>query len=219
MKGTLMALGLMLLLAACDDPRQLATQDLPWVVESLADGGSRVFGVTLGESDLRTVAQTFRALPEIALFREADGGLYLEAYFGRITLGVLEARVIARLAADEAQLAAMADRAPNSEPMPSGARKLGLTEADIRSVYDLPVGALTYIPTAQYDAAIVEQRFGPPAETLRLNNTQTYWLYPDKGLALLLGEEEREVLEYVPPRDFPALRERLQQTVAGDTAA
>ncbi|HDP89780.1 MAG TPA: hypothetical protein ENN42_07485 [Thioalkalivibrio sp.] len=213
MKGALLALALILALAGCDDPRTIDVADLPWAVEALPDGSSRVFGVTLGESTLRTVAQTFRSMPEIAMFHEADGTLYLEAYFGRITLGVLEARVVAQVVIDDEHLAAMAARAPSNEPMPSGARKLGLTEADIRAVYDLPVRALTYIPTAQYDAQIVEQRFGTPAEILPLNTTQSYWLYPDKGLALLLGEDEREVLEYVPPREFPALRARLERTV------
>lgn len=217
MKRTIILLALILIIATAlwlsltDTARQVEVSDLPWQVEVLPDGTSRVFGIHLGRSSLKDVSQAFEAIPELAVFQESDGALRLEAYFGRIRLGVFEARVVAHVASDAETLAAIADRAPSSEPMPSGARKLGLTEADIAAVYTLPVDALTYIPSAQYDAEIVAQRFGEPAEIRPISDTQQYWLFPGLGLALLLGEEEKEVLEYVPPRDFDALVARLPQ--------
>lgn len=217
MKRTIILLAVILIIAAAlwlsytDTARQVEVTDLPWQVEVLPDGTSRVFGIDLGRSTLKEVSQAFEAIPEIALFQEADDSLRLEAYFGRLRLGVLEARVVAHVVFDEQTLNQMAARAPSSDPMPSGARKLGLTEDDIAAVYTRPVDALTYIPTAQYDATIVEQRFGQPAAIRPINETQSYWLYPGIGLALLLGEEEREVLEYVPPRDFDALEARLPE--------
>jgi len=219
MKRTIILLALILIIATAmwlsytDTARQVEVTDLPWQVEVLPDGTSRVFGINLGRSSLKEVSQAFEAIPEIAVFQEADGQLRLEAYFGRIRLGVLEARVVAHVAVDAASLAAMVARAPSSEPMPSGARKLGLTEDDIAAVYGETVDALTYIPTAEYDAQIVETRFGEPAAIRQINETQRYWLYPGIGLALLLGDEEREVLEYVPPRDFDALEARLPAAV------
>ena len=219
MKRTIILLALILIIATAlwlsytDTARQVEVSDLPWQVEVLPDGTSRVFGVTLGRSSLREVSETFETIPEIALFAEADGALRLEAYFGRIRLGVLEARVIGQVAMQPEMLEAMGARAASSEPMPSGARKLGLSEDDIAVVYQQTVAALTYIPSAQYTAQIVEQRFGKPAAIRPINPTQRYWLYPGIGLALLLGDEEREVLEYVPPRDFDALVERLPAPV------
>lgn len=225
MKRMFVLLALILIVATAlwlgysDRPRPVEVGDLPWQVEALPDGTSRVFGVVLGQSSLKQVSQTFETLPELALFEEADDSLRLEAYFGRLRLGVLEARVVAHVAVAPEELAGIRERSPSSEPMPSGARKLGLTEDDIAAVYEMPVDALTYIPSAQYDEAIVRQRFGEPAEILPLNDTQRYWLYPAKGLALLLGEEEREVLEYVPPRDFEAVRARLTQAAADRSGA
>ena len=219
MKRTIILLALILIIATAlwlsytDTERQVEVTDLPWQVEVLPDGTSQVFGITLGRSSLREVSEAFETIPEIALFEEADGTLRLEAYFGRIRLGVLEARVIAQVGMAPERLEAMAARAPTSEPMPSGARKLGLGEDDIATVFRQTVAALTYIPSAQYDARIVEQRFGAPAAIRPINETQRYWLYPGIGLALLLGDEEREVLEYVPPRDFDALVARLPEAV------
>ena len=68
------------------------------------------------------------------------------------------------------------------------------------------------MPYARYDAALVEQRFGSPAERIGLSETAEYWLYPQRGLAILLDNDGRDVLEYVEPRHVAALRSRVLQS-------
>lgn len=201
--------GLVIWIQLDDVPQQVEVKDLPWQIETLPDGRSRVFGVTLGDSTLQQVSEYFEALPEVGAFVDADDTTRIEAYFGRVRLGVLEARVIAQVGGDPAVVQQYIERSPLQKPMPSGARKYELLEADLSAVYQWPVVALTYVPSAQYQTDIVEQRFGVPAEVVELDALRRYWLYPNLGLAMLISDEEKEILEYVAPRDFDALRARV----------
>jgi hypothetical protein len=189
--------------------RQRVVEDLPWDVTVLPDGGSQVFGWTLGRSSLKNVSDDLGAIPEVALFVEPGGSASAEAYFGRVRLGLFDARLVAKLAIEPEALAAMAGRGLKSKPMPSGARRLELDETDLRKAYSSPVSGLSYVPYARYDAALVEQRFGPAGERVGLSETAEYWLYPERGLAILLDDDGRDVLEYVEPRHFAALRSRV----------
>ena len=59
------------------------------------------------------------------------------------------------------------------------------------------------------DEAIILQRFGTPAERIRQGETLEHFLYPDKGLDLVLDSKGKEVLQYVAPADFARLRAPL----------
>lgn len=189
----------------------VTVRDLPWEVTVFADGSSEVFGVHLGVTTLRALTEKLEAYPDVALFQQADGTSSLEAYFGRVRLGVLDARLVAVLAAEPEQLAAWAKAPTSDKPMPSGARKLELSEDELLQTFGLSIMELTYVPYAQYEEELVLRRFGEPAERVSLGANSAYWLYPERGLALLLDREGREVLEYSAPARFADLRARVLQ--------
>lgn len=212
---TLLGAVIMLLFLGRQMGQTQKVADLPWDIEVHADGSSSVFGVQLGRTPVRALAERLHALPEVGLFVGPGARRSLEAYFGRVQLGVLEARLIARLGASPEQLEAWAREPASDKPMPSGARKLELTEANLAKALELPVVELTYVPTAQYDPELVTQRFGAPAEKIELSATRGYWLYPDRGLVILMDTEGREMLEYTAPAHFEALRGRILADAAG----
>jgi hypothetical protein len=206
----LVSLGLLIgLLWALAPPREVRYEDLPWQVESLPDGRSRVFGITLGASTLDELREKLKVFPSMGLFAASDGDMSIEAYFGTVTLGPFEANVLAVLDADPATLTGFAQRAVNHRPMPSGARRMDLSESDMEHALRLTVRELAYAPRARYDAEVISRRFGEPAERLRMDERRSYWLYPEKGLALMFDERGRELLHYVTPSDFAGIRERL----------
>lgn len=184
-------------------------KDLPWDVTVYPDGSSEVFGVHFGVTTLRELTERLEAYPDVALFQAADGGTSLEAYFGRVRFGVLDARLVAILDASPEQLAIWAKAPTSDKPMPSGARKLELSEAELLQAFDLPILELTYVPYAQYEEDLVLRRFGEPSERIEVTPHSAYWLYPQRGLALLLDREGREVLEYGAPKRFEDLRARV----------
>jgi hypothetical protein len=53
------------------------------------------------------------------------------------------------------------------------------------------------------------QRFGAPAERIRQGETLEHFLYPARGLDIVLDSKGKEVLQYVAPADFARLRAPL----------
>lgn len=190
-------------------PTQKGYQDLPWDVKVLEDGRSEVFGVVLGETHLNALLERLRLFPGIALFEGANGDMRLEAYFGAVKLGPFEVNLIARLAMDDEGLSDVRTRAFNRKPMPSGAWRMELPDADVRRALELPMSEITYVPRARYDEATVRARFGEPSQVLPAGDERQYFLYPGIGLVILLASRGRDVLHYVAPAHFEALHRRI----------
>lgn len=185
-------------------------QDLPWQTRVDADGRLTVFGVTLGRTTLRELMQRWHHDPELGLFQGPEDTLRLEAYFGKRRLGVFDAYVVARLGADVAQLERWRAGAVSRKAQASGDYKYELNEKDFAQALALPVIELTYVPTVNYAPEIVRRRFGAPAEVRPLAEGRELWLYPDRALAMVLDPGGRDILHYVQPARFDALRARLQ---------
>ncbi len=210
----LMTITLLVTVAENFSPRAGRDVPLPWEVTIRSDGTADVLGVVLSETTLREAGERWGRQPRLALFAENDGRLTLEAYFGRMRTGVLEAHVIGIPAASAAQLRAMAARQVNTEPVPSGARKLELSSADGERALDLPLREINYVPVAAMDASFLRQRFGTPDERLPAGNEREYWVYPARGIVVLLDLRERRAeLHFVAPAAFPPLYQRLEQSV------
>ncbi len=193
-----------------DSTVQVDPEYLPWHIELGAEGQSRVLGVNLHRSTVREVSTHWGASPEIGLFLAPDGTGTLEAYYGRVRLGVFEARIVARLDTAGLDKDALIAHSVSDKPMPSGARKLELNEADLSKAYDQPIVQLTYIPSAQFDEEIVTRRFGEAAEILTEDEERAYWLYPERGLAVFLNRDGKDAFHYVAPRDFAVLRAEIE---------
>lgn len=191
-------------------PRQTGYDDLPWQIEVAPDGQrSTVFGVTLGETPLGELREKLHLFPSLGLFVHPDGTRVLEAYFGSVKLGPFEANLVAILDADRMALDRIAAEGVSDRPMPSGARRLELSEASMAVALSMPVREISYVPRARYDTESALQRFGEPAQRLPVSEGRHYWMYPDKGLVLMLSDKGRDMLHYSPPAHFAAVRERI----------
>ncbi|MBK1692647.1 hypothetical protein [Ectothiorhodospira mobilis] len=190
-------------------PSSPVHENLPWEVEVLPGGGSRVFGVTLGETPLGNLSDRLRARPRLEWVVAPDGERRLEATFEGVTLGPFLVDLVARLDAPEPSPGSVPGSAAGDGDSSAGGRRLPLPEGGGDRAMALPVVALIYAPRARYSEDTVEQRFGDPAARFAAQDGR-YFLYPGQGLALYLAREGRDVLHYVPPRDFGALEERLR---------
>lgn len=185
---------------------------LPWQIETPEPGQIRVFSLRLGGAKPSTLADARRAFPEIAklaLLAPTEKPLALEAYFDSVSIGPLAGKLVLDIAAAPAELDAMRGRAAKTDHLETGIRKFILGEADIQRAENLPLAGIVFIPAASLDEAIVLQRFGTPAERIRQGETLEHFLYPDKGLDLVLDSKGKEVLQYVAPADFARLRAPL----------
>lgn len=184
-------------------------RNLPWQIQVDAQGGSQVFGLTLGESTLAEVGTRFGAERELAIIATPQEAGGLEVFFNQAALGFVTARVILVLETTPEQIVAMRERALKAEYMESTTRKITLHPSDIQQAEALPIRSISVIPTVNLDEATVVQRFGTPAERIAVSEKRVHLLYPERGLDVIVDAEGKELLQYVAPRQFAALRAPL----------
>ncbi len=188
---------------------------LPWQIHLTADGGSRVLGVELGRTTLGEAELAFNEPAEVSLFVHESGQRVVEAYFDRVDISGIRAKIVVVMDVTGSQLAGMYERGVRVANMGGGRRKVTLADEDLMQLKQMPVASMTYIPRANLDEALVEKRFGVPAERIAEPEGKTvHWLYPEKGLDIALNPEEKEVLQYVRPESFERIRAPLKKTVA-----
>ncbi|MEA3291917.1 MAG: hypothetical protein U9Q71_06425 [Pseudomonadota bacterium] len=205
--------GLLFLLLWAGDPPEQPVQSWPWQIETLPGGKSRVFGLTLPESTLEQATERFRDLPEVAVFRSFAGNYSLEAFYKLVVLAGLKAKVVLRLEPADVELEALFTESAKVRPQKSGELRAMLNRGQTEALAAAPISSLTYLPATRLDAATIRTRFGEPARKIEQTETRSHWLYPEKGLVITLDDKEKEVLQYVAPQEFEALRESVEQGV------
>ncbi len=196
-------------LSACDGTPQ-HPDNLPWQIHITEQGNPQVFHLNLGQTTLKQTIEQFHSFPELALFAHESGKRSLEAYFGKLRLGVFEAKIIAELPADAPLLDQLQKNASKKEGMASGMWKYTIAESDYTVLNALPVKKLVYMPVANYTPDIIQQRFGYPPERLASKQAQVdYWCYADKSLIIAVDKEEGAVFYYTTQANYPALKQEL----------
>jgi hypothetical protein len=198
---------------------------MPWDVQDLGGGRSRVFGITLPGS---TLAEVERLWPELqlALIEPAvlpaaaiplpPSPVVLEAQVERFETGGIQGRLFLSARAEPAQLERWRTAAVKREPGSGGGWRYVMRLEDRTEAAAAVVDGISFIPAARLDAAVLLQRFGDPAERLQAADGLTHWLYPARGLAIGMAERGRDVLQYVPPQAF---EQRLRAPLLGAVKA
>lgn len=188
---------------------------LPWQIEILGDGSSRVFGLTPGLSRLEEARALFGPDVEIAIVAPPDRPPLLEAFYESASAGFITGKLILTADVESATIAAMRARAPKESYMESVTRKVTLHPDDLASARLAAIRAITFIPSADLDEDVIRARFGEPGQRIRLSDELEHFLYPELGLDIALSARGKEVLQYVAPRHFDRvvapLRERGAQ--------
>jgi hypothetical protein len=195
---------------------------LPWQIERLPDGATRVFGLTLGRSTLDDARSLLGDDVQVALVVAPGETGAVEAYYETLTVGSIAGKMVLSLVSTREQREQMLVRAKKVKYMDSTTRRVELSADDLVQMAAAAITAIAYIPAASLDEQIVLQRFGVPAERIRSGEHREHFLYPERGLDLQLDAKGKELLQYVAPKDFARLREPLmaaQKVGAGGTAA
>lgn len=198
------------LLFISDDQRvEQPAEGLPWQIELLADGSSRVFGLVPGASTLDDARARFGPDAQVALIIAKGETGSVEAYYETLKAGFVTGKMILTLDTSLAQREEMLKRAIKAEFMESTTRRIELNDVDLQAMAKTRIIAIAFIPSANLSEDIIAQRFGTPAERVRTSEQTEHFLYPDKGLDLQLDAKGKELLQYVAPREFSRLRDPL----------
>ena len=192
-----------------EKPAGQALEGLPWQIEILPYGETKVFGLIPARSTLDDARRRFGMDMEIAVLAAPGEPGSLEAYSSNVTAGVIMGKMILVAAVDKETVARLRQRAVKAEYMDGTTRKYILHPDDVALAWRTPIAGITFIPTASLDEQTVLRRFGVPGERIRVDGRIEHFLYPEKGLDLALDSKGKEVLQYVAPRQFARLREPL----------
>lgn len=195
-------------------PPASASAGLPWQIDVLADGKSRVFSITLDESTVEQVAARLAEDPRVAVIAATGQPGALEAYFEKLNLGLIGGRIMLATEQSDADLLAMQKRAVKIEPLETGNRRYTLTDVDHKAALKAVVHGVAFMPEARLEEKMILDRFGPPAERITVGEME-HFLYPAKGLDVVLGAKGRAVLQYVSPGRFARIREPLHKARTG----
>ena len=179
---------------------------LPWEIETLADGGSRVFTLTLGESTLANAEQTLGDEAEIQLFVREGGELSLEGFFAEVWLSGLKAQMVLNLDVPQETLRGLYEAGIRISKSSSGSSQVRLGGEEGELARMAPINVITYIPKASLEEKQLVGLFGEPEERIAADKNGTiHLLYPSRGLDIALDEKGKAVMQYVAPRDFERL--------------
>jgi len=186
--------------------------ELPWQITPTADGLIKVFGLTIGESSLKQAESKFQEPAEVSLFERGDDkGRVVEAYFDRILLSSIKAQVVLVIDVPAEQIENFYKRGSRIAKMGDGGRKVTLHSSDLDLLYQMPIRSMTYIPKVKLNDELLIQRFGKPQQKIEEQKAQnTHWLYPGKGLDIVLNESGKAVFQYLPPKNFTEITEPLK---------
>ncbi|WP_019625746.1 hypothetical protein [Thioalkalivibrio sp. ALJT] len=183
--------------------------DLPWQIEVADSQRTRALGIVLGETTMADLVNRL-PVPDIRLFVDPDGSRMVEAYYANARIPPFDANLILRPDLDAAALDRIEAQVTSERPMPSGARRYGLSDDALVSLGHVPIVELSYVPRARWNEELIVERFGEPSERMRIDSEHGYWLYPEAGLAILVPRRGRVLMHYVTQERWAQTVERLR---------
>jgi hypothetical protein len=185
-----------------------AVTGLPWQIDRLPGGYTRVFGITPGRTTFgEAIEQLGDDGMDLAIIAAPHESGTLEAYYNHYLAGPITGKLVLILDITPDALSPLQARAFQD----GGTRRYHLHPDDLPAAYRAPVKIITFLPGFNLDEDIVQARFGTPAEIIQIHAQQKHLLYPGKGLDLILNTDDKEVLQYLSAGEFSAHRARLQQ--------
>ena len=124
---------------------QAKPSGLPWQVESLPNGASKVMGLTLGPagtaSTLGDAQKLWGENTQIAIIAAPGEDGMLEAFIDPANAGFITGKIVITAHLDGATIRAMRERAIKAEFMESTTRKYTLTPDDLSVAMKAPITA------------------------------------------------------------------------------
>lgn len=192
--------GLFIFTLGSDIPKN---QSMPWESHVNEHQQTVVFDLVMGSDRVIDAARIFGVEIQASLFEDVDGGKQLEAYFSNTKVGGISAGIILNLAIKDESMVELNTHIDEIMMMPSGVKKTTFLPIGDRVISSLVINSLSFVPKADLDEQVIKKLFGQPdrieVESAIDNggdNGGSYWYYPNKGLRIIIGTEQKEIFEF-----------------------
>jgi hypothetical protein len=196
-----------------DENSRVRVSNLPWQITVVDPQTLHVLDLDLGKATLGEAINVFNSEYKLAWFEKPDSSVSLEAYFLRVSMSGLRAKIVLELDTETLDLDFLKRHSGQPEILASHSIKYPLDDLG-EALSNRLIRSMTYIPQSSVDPDILKRKFGQPQEQLKLNEESEFWLYPEKGLVINVDLNGKEAFQYVPVADFERLRKTVQATLA-----
>jgi hypothetical protein len=172
-------------------------EELPW--NSYRDDQGRVYalGLIVGQSTLADAMLRYGNDVEIKLFTDHDlNPTSVEAFFPTIYIGSIKSPLILRLKVSPERMQALMNEAPGVRATPTGNKEVLLSDFQARSLLHNPIEVITLVAGKDLPEQALLKRFGAPQEKRSESDHTERWIYPNKGLTIIVDPEGKEVFEW-----------------------
>jgi len=195
--------------------------NLPWQITAPNPEVLHVFGIDIGEMTLSQAVKILKSEYQLAWFENLnkqtnEQNISLEAYFLRVSLSGLRAKVILELDTEGLDLDYLKQNSGKPEVLASHAIKHPLDDL-AQAMGNRRIKSLTYVPKSNVETELLKRRFGQAEEIIAVNENTEFWLYPLKGLLLTVNKKGKEAFQYVPVADFQRLKNTIIKTLKQST--
>lgn len=195
-----------------DENSTVRVMNLPWQITVLDEQTLHVLELDIGQTTLGQAVKILKSEYNLAWFENQDDSLSLEAYFIRVSMSGLRAKVLLELDTEGLDKDFLMKNSGKPEIQSSRTIKYPLDDLK-QTMSDRVIRSLTYIPASNIDPELLKRLFGQPAESLPVDDNTEFWLYPDKGLVISYSKRGKEIFQYVPVGRFARLKQSILATV------
>lgn len=169
------------------------TAHMPWNIEIQNNGTSRVFGITLGKTQLQDANQILAQYPETHFIPASDNmPARLVSVYDELNTGGLLASIELEYELEQSTLAEYEKSALTVADKPY----LQLSDRHQMQLLSATIKTLIYKPAIDYELDVILQRFGPATEQLPINDSTQRWLYPELGLDIMIDSAGPDTFIY-----------------------
>lgn len=199
--------------------------NLPWQITIIDKNTLHVFDLNIGKATLKDAVRVLKSEYNVAWFENQldapvtdaqaqnnkESNISLEAYFFRVNLSGLRAKVILELDTKNLDIDYLKTNSGKPEILASHAIKYPLDDL-AEAMGNRQIKSLTYVPKSSVDINILRNRFGQADEVIKMDENLEFWLYPAKGLVMTINKKGKEAFQYIPTSDFERLRKTVLKT-------
>lgn len=187
--------------------------NLPWQITVLDEQTLHVLELDIGKATLADAVKTLKSEYNLAWFENQDDSISLEAYFIRVSMSGLRAKVLLELDATGLDKDYLIKN--SGKPEIQGSRTIKYPLDDLaQELNHRVIQSLTYLPISNIEADLLKKLFGLPQEILTVDSNTEFWMYPEKGLVISYSISGKEVFQYIPVGNFERLKQSIMATVA-----
>jgi hypothetical protein len=191
--AVLVFLAIFLFTRDVDMPKNKA---MPWQSYINDKQQTVVFNLTMDESRLIDAARQFGTEIKASLFEDEKSKPELEVYFPSTKVGGISAKIILNLSLDDKIIEVLSRNIDESMLMPSGVKNTTFSPIGEMAMSRLKIKSLTFIPRANLEEGVIKNLFGEPNRVELAPEGVSYWHYPEKGLRIIVDNEQKEMLEF-----------------------